>query len=306
MPGIDQFSSLGTSVFISAVGISTGITMISYMNKRIYKSMIIGSGMVFFGFAIMKAVLCLDHNADYSTMVGIFCGAMTSTPGLSSACEAYNMSAEMVTFGYSCSYPIGVLTAVFAAQLLYKHSKNRDEVDINDMNSTISTNDFLPFICICIIAGKAIGLIHIPILDSSIGTSGGTLLVSIIIGALIGKRLNSAEFVSLDIYRSLGLSLFLAGNGINCGLMLTAPIDIKWIIYSLAISLLSASFGYIMCQIVWGAKNSKAAFVLAGGLTSTPAVGGLIRKTSSDNLPDYSAAYFGALVTMIALMSIAL
>ena len=151
-----------------------------------------------------------------------------------------------------------------------------------------------------------LGSVYIPIFSSSIGASGGTLLVSIITGLLVCKRHNFAESVSLDIYRYLGLSLFLAANGITCGLMLTDFINIKWFIYGLVISLLSASFGYIMSQIVWGSENNKTAFVLAGGMTSTPAVGELIRKTSPNNLPDYSSAYFGALITIIALMSIAL
>ncbi len=303
---INQFSSLGTSIFISVVGISSGITMINNINKKIYKSMIIGSIMVLFGFVITKIISYLDNGAEYSTLIGVFCGAMTSTPALSAACEAENITAEMVTIGYSYAYPIGVLIAVLTSQILCQSSKKEDSNETNSITSTTSKVDLLPLMCICIVAGKVIGCIYIPILDSGIGTSGGTLFVSIVVGLLIGRQHNISESASLNIYRTFGLSLFLAGNGLTCGIKFTSFIDIKLIIYSLVISLATVFFAYITSRIICGAKDDKIAFILAGGLTSTPAVGELIRKTSSNSLPEYSAAYFGALVTIIALMSIAL
>lgn len=73
------FSQIGTSFFISVIGISAGFSLksISYKNILYF---IIGVAIVLIGFVTTKMIGCIDSNISNSLLSGIFCGSMTSSP----------------------------------------------------------------------------------------------------------------------------------------------------------------------------------------------------------------------------------
>lgn len=299
---IGLLASLGTSFFMSAIGLSSGYEMANNLNKKTYKSLIVGIAMILFGFAIMKIISTLDGKIDFSILLGVFCGAMTSTPALSAICESQTISSEMVTLGYGYAYPIGMIVAVLYSQLIMKKVDNRESIIKIENNPKKPTYNTFLLICICAVIGSGIGCIRIPILNSDIGTCGGILLVSMLTGLWTGKKnKNSFNITDVTMLRSIGLSLFLAGNGISCGMMITTHVNIKLILYSIIISAGTVAFGYVLCNMFFRFQANRTAFTLAGGMTSSPSLGAIIAKSTPNCLSDYSIAYLGALITVIAL-----
>ena len=69
------------------------------------------------GVMAMLLISVIDKAINYSSLLGILCGALTSTPGLSSVCELIGSENEIAVLGYSCSYLLGVILVVFFTQL---------------------------------------------------------------------------------------------------------------------------------------------------------------------------------------------
>ena len=110
-------SSVGTSLFVTTVGLLTGQSMIGKEAKgKNTICFMLGTLTVCVGFACVSLILALDKSVDFSMMYGVFCGAMTSTPGLAALCEMTGVSADLATIGYSCAYLFGVIGVVTFAQ----------------------------------------------------------------------------------------------------------------------------------------------------------------------------------------------
>ena len=58
--------------------------------------------------------------------------------------------------------------------------------------------------------------------------------------------------------------------------------------------------GYLLNKLIIRCRES--ATVIAGGMTSTPAIGLLVDKNPQISLGKYSLAYFGALITIVVLI----
>lgn len=112
----------------------------------------------------------------------------------------------------------------------------------------------------------------------------------VIIGLFLGH---------IKIYRNFGLMLFFVGNGISAGENLNMLSDVKWFAYGALITV-----SCIFVGNVWGCfifkKNTVARLsVIAGGMTSTPAYGVIIRKTENIDITVYSFTYLGALCGVV-------
>ena len=75
------FSSFGTALFVSSIGLSTG-GILDFRNKKDMKAIAIGSLMVCSAFVAMKIISAVDTNVSGSKLLGALCGALTTTPGL--------------------------------------------------------------------------------------------------------------------------------------------------------------------------------------------------------------------------------
>ena len=107
----------GLIVFIFAVGMQVGPSFFSSFRK---------GGLKLNGFAVLSIalsvgialILCKVADVKLTTMTGILCGAVTNTPGLGAAQEAYHdatgVSDPSIAMGYAVAYPLGVIGIILS------------------------------------------------------------------------------------------------------------------------------------------------------------------------------------------------
>lgn len=295
------FSKLGTALFVSAIGLNSGRDISTGFNKKNLVCFCIGALMIMVSIAAMHFIALLDKNFDRSLLLGILCGALTSTPGLSAVCENTQYISELATIGYGCSYIIGVLGAVFSVQLF---SQNHTSLTTQTADKTeIKSNEIILPLAISIALGTIIGNINFPLLDFSLGTSGGILCTSIMTGFIISKSKKKINISSLSIYRNIGLMLFFVGTGLPAGIKLNMTYEIKWFIYGVILTIIPIICGYIISKYLFGFSTIKNVCIISGIMTSTPAIGVLIRRFKNDvDLASYSYTYIGALLTLLVIL----
>lgn len=309
-------SSIGTALFVTAVGLIAGPKFFRTFNKQNLGYILMGVIVIAIG-TLVGVVLILvskDENLDSSLVAGLLTGALTSTPGLSAAKEVA-MDEAKVTAGYGIAYIFGVLGVVLFVQLLPRILK----VDIaKERESFVSANNivipepkgklvkldamsFFPFF-LAIALGCIIGSVKIPGINFSLGTSGGTLIAGLIIGHFghIGPIDCRVSKQSLNFFRELGLCLFLIGAGVPGGVNFVANVKFSYFIYGAIITLVPMILGYILGKYVFKMSIFNNLGSITGGMTSTPALGTLIATTGTDEVAAaYASTYPFALVCIV-------
>jgi putative transport protein len=116
------------------------------------------------------------------------------------------------------------------------------------------------------------------------------------------KTFKSLTTKALAPFRNMGLVLFFVGNGIPAGMQLTNGVELKVIFYGVLMTMVPIISGTFLYKFFF--KDRLPATTIAGGMTSTPAIGVLAEKHSNISLSKYALAYFGALITNIVLIRI--
>ena len=124
---LDIIEKIGLILFIGAVGHISGPTFF-YNFKKNFKSYIAVGALIILT-AALSLVACFyigkkyenDRNEFVVMMVGIFSGALTSTPAFSAAKSTAKKEYESAaTVGYAIAYIFGVVGVVFFVQLMPK------------------------------------------------------------------------------------------------------------------------------------------------------------------------------------------
>lgn len=299
------FSKTGTALFVASVGLAAGVSITHGIEKKTVLYLSTGSLMVISGFIAMELIQFADATIDSSLLYGILCGALTSTPGLSSACDSTKIIADNAVLGYGCAYPFGVIGVVLFMQLCNKTDKYIIEEKNIDVSSTTPANALI-LIGISVVIGNIAGVLKIPFINKSLGVSCGILCISIITG-VISKIINkSSKFNNvLSIYRNLGLLLFFVGTGIPAGINLNSKFELKWFLYGVILTVIPIAVGYILVRYVCKQSTEDSLCVVAGGMTSTPAICVLLKRMEhKPNMTAYLSSYVSALLTMVIGMSI--
>ena len=252
----------------------------------------------------MLLISLLDKSISYATLLGILCGALTSTPGLSGVCEMVGNDSESAVMGYGCSYLFGVILVVFFAQLFARRRSDNPTKSISQQQE-IKTKIYPELILICLTAllGNIIGSIKIASL--SFGTTACTLMVGLIVGYGI-KKASKKSFISsqcLNAFRILGLALFFAGTGLATGSQ-DIVINVHFILYGILITLAAITCGRVLCKFVERKCSLHQGFIIAGGMTSSPAYGALSPVETADYTNCFSSAYLGALISLMIAIQI--
>jgi len=294
---LKTFSKLGTSLFVSVIGLQTGFSIKSN-SKSSVMAFAIGSLMSASGVMVMLLISELDQTISYPSLLGILCGALTSTPGLSSVCELLENSSEKVVLGYGCTYLLGVIFVVFFAQSFSQRKVDSKAKAEHDMKSKIYPE--LILICLTALLGNILGNIKIAALRLSFGTTAGTLLIGLVVGYVFSKR-SKRILIScqcLNAFRNLGLALFFTGTGFSTGIQ-SVTFDIKAVLYGMLITLTSIGCGWALCKLIRRKYPLHQGFIIAGGMTSSPAYGSISFETNDFTINIFSFAYFGALISLI-------
>ena len=312
-PMYSLISNLGTAMFVTAVGLIAGPKFFRNFNRGAIAYILMGVVIIGIG-VLTTAVLKLVSGMSSSMAVGLMTGALTSTPGLSAAKDAA-ADPDAVTAGYGIAYLFGVLGVVFFVQLVPKilHVDIAEErkkfvaagvVRLSDKTrilKKIDGLDFFPFM-MTVFLGLILGSIKIPGINFSLGSSGGTLVVGLIVGHFghMGRIDLSVSKNTLNFFRELGLMLFLIGAGVPGGVSFIQYVKVSYFVYGALMTLMPMLVGFVLGKYVFKLSVFNNLGSLTGGMTSTPALGTLISVAGTDDVASaYAATYPIALVIVV-------
>ena len=231
-----------------------------------------------------------------TTITGIMSGAVTNTPGLGAAQQAYfdttgNTATDMAQ-GYAVAYPLGVigciLSFVLIRMMLYRisgvHSNiashNKVETKGSFQNNPDQPNLIPIFIGIalgCILGSIPISFPGIP-QPVKLGLAGGPLIVSILISRF-GPKFHIITYTTPSanlMIREIGISLFLACVGLEAGDGFVDTLihgdGMKWILYGALITVIPVLAGGLAGRYILKLDMNTLTGVLSGACTNPPAL----------------------------------
>jgi putative transport protein len=309
-------SSIGTAMFVSAVGLIAGPKFFRSFNKSMIAYLSMGAIIIACGVGLTILITAIDPKMNIAMGTGLLTGALTSTPGFSAAVDATAGNAILegqVSAGYAIGYLYGILGVVLFVQIIPKVLKVNIEEErasfIAANAVTIPQSDkkrfqvgefgFFPF-CLTVVLGIMIGSIKIGIF--SLGTSGGALVAGLIVGHFghVGKIDLTIPKSSLNFFRELGLVLFLIGAGVPGGINFVDNVKLLYFIYGIIFTTVPMMIGFVLAKYVFKLSIFNNLGSITGGMTSTPALGSLISVAGTDDVASaYAATYPTALVLIV-------
>jgi putative transport protein len=145
-PDIVNFTKeFGLILFIYSIGLQVGPGFFSSFKKDGMRLNALATAIIFLGVA-MTLVFYFTTKYPISTMVGILSGAITNTPGLGAAQDAYmqihKVNDPTIALGYAAAYPLGVIGIIGASVLIRYifHIKMSDENKRIDLKNQENNN----------------------------------------------------------------------------------------------------------------------------------------------------------------------
>ena len=314
-PLFGLISNIGTALFVTAIGLIAGPKFFRSFNKKFLSYILMGVAIIATGF-VMMVVAVKAFDIEPAMASGLLTGALTSTPGLSAAKEAVGSDAEaLVTAGYGIAYLFGVFGVVLFVQIMPRIlrvdiAKERENfvaantLEIKPFTAKVKRMDPLNFFAFVftVAFGMILGSIKIPGINFSLGTSGGTLIAGLIVGHFghIGKIDMRFDKEMLNIFRELGLMLFLIGAGVPAGVNFVNSVEPRYFLVGIAMTLVPMIIGFILAKYVFKLSIFNNLGSITGGMTSTPALGTLISVAGTDEVAAaYASTYPIALVLIV-------
>lgn len=317
--------NLGLIFFVTSVGFIAGPKFFRNMKKN-FKSYVL-LGIVIIASASLMCALCVliggkftsvDRETFKSTMVGLFAGALTSTPAFSASKEAVaEMGAhyeDAVSAGYAIAYLFGVIGVVLFVQIIPKITKadmaeELKKISVEASETSKKKDDkklilldelgFTPF-SLAAILGVMLGSIKVK--GFSLTTTGGCILVALVFGHFgrIGKISIMPEQSVLRTSRELGLMMFLIGAGVSGGAKFVQYFEPIYFLYGALLTLVPMVIGYVFAKFVLKMPLLNNLGSITGGMTSTPALGTLISVAGTEDVASaYAATYPVALISVV-------
>ncbi|MDO4582449.1 MAG: permease [Bacillota bacterium] len=307
---------LGLVLFIAAIGFMAGPQFFSSFRGQAASYILIGVLTVLVG-AGLTAGLARLTGIPAELAVGVFTGAMTSTPGLAAALEA--TGSELASVGYGIAYPCGVLAMVLFVQLtprlLGKKIENASAPSADAADIAASAGQRRPAaysgllsFALAAAGGILLGSVHIPLpagLSFSLGNTGGVMLAALLLAHFghLGRCSLRPQTQLNDALRELGLALFLAGAGVDAGNGALAVLrQYGWALFGMgaAITVLSMLASFALAYRLRRLPLLDSLSAVCGGMTSTPALGCLLSQYGGGAAAAaYAATYPFALAAVV-------
>ena len=318
----DLVRELGLICFVTSVGFIAGPKFFRNFKINARSYILLGAIIIIIG-ALTTIGIIEIAGVPSDVSVGMMAGALTSTPGLAAAIDATGSANASV--GYGIAYPFGVVGVVLFVQLVPKFLKTDMAAERARFEAAQNVGDeefhktkkeelfyadsmgFFPF-ALAIVLGIILAKIVIPLpggAEFSLGTSGGPLIAGLILGHFgkIGRLSMKVEKHVLECLREFGLALFLIGAGVEAGagfVEILREEGLVLFIYGALITLVPMMVGYFFAAKVLKLSLFNSLGSICGGMTSTPALGTLIRVTETDDVASaYAATYPVALVFVV-------
>ena len=136
----------------------------------------------------------------------------------------------------------------------------------------------------------------------SLTTTGGCLILALVFGHFqkIGKVQILPQATTLQVFRELGLMMFLIGAGVAGGASFVKYFEWVYFIYGIIMTLLPMIIGFIFAKFVLKLNLLNNLGSICGGMTSTPALGTLIGTAKTEKVAGaYASTYPIALVAVV-------
>ncbi len=324
-------------LFLVSIGMKVGGSIGAIFKKYGVKFVVIGVMIPVISMIVSVAAyhLVLKGNPSVTEFetIGMFAGAMTSTPAYGTALDAaggvvsgdaLEAASSAISLGYTVAFPIGVLVIVLMISLLPKlfgidvaaeklaYEKELAESTSSEKKLKDGPIDFMVIALVAVI-GILIGNIKIPL--GSIGTfslgAAGGILVSALVFSYIGK-IGPVNFrmdqKGLGILYQTGLTFFMAVVGLRYGYdvinsLMGSGLQLAIVaVFVEGISVLIAFIvGYKVFKINWIILSGA----IAGGCTSAPGLGAAISATGSEEpTAGYGAAQPFAILANVLLATL--
>ncbi|MBN2091656.1 transporter [candidate division KSB1 bacterium] len=112
-----DFQQIGLVLFIFTIGIQSGPGFFESFRKQ-GKQLILVSVVILTVAGLTSVILASVFDVDYKMVVGLYNGALTSTPGLAAAIES--TKSALASIGYGIAYPFGVIGVILFVRLVPK------------------------------------------------------------------------------------------------------------------------------------------------------------------------------------------
>ncbi|BBB31805.1 conserved hypothetical protein [Thermotomaculum hydrothermale] len=119
-----SFKTVGLLFFVYSIGLQAGPKFFSFFKRDGFALNMLAFAIVSIG-AIVTAIIIYFFNVKPEIAIGLFAGALTSTPGLAAAQEATN--SPLTSTGYGIAYPFGVIGVIVFVKLLPFFIKKGEE-----------------------------------------------------------------------------------------------------------------------------------------------------------------------------------
>ncbi len=113
----DIIEKIGLILFIYTIGLQAGPGFFDSFQKH-GRNLVLITSVVILSAALLTYLSTIILGVDMPMALGLFTGALTSTPGLATAIEVHN--SPMVSIGYGLAYPFGVIGVILFVKLYPK------------------------------------------------------------------------------------------------------------------------------------------------------------------------------------------
>ena len=146
---IHFFKEFGLILFLYSVGMQVGPGFFSSFKQGGITLNMLACGIVFLG-VLTAVILHYATGIPMPTMVGILSGAVTNTPGLGAAQQAFSdmhgVSDNTIALGYAVAYPlgvIGIILSIILIKYIFRVSFDKENEQLNSEDSS-HTNEAKP------------------------------------------------------------------------------------------------------------------------------------------------------------------
>ena len=138
-PMVETFAKdFGLILFVYSIGLQVGPSFFSSFGKGGIKLNLLAMSVVLLG-CVTAYLIHLFSGVDIATMTGVLFGAVTNTPGLGAAQQAFSditgVSNPNIASGYAMAYPLGVVGIIFAIltmRWVFRIKIDKEEARVKD------------------------------------------------------------------------------------------------------------------------------------------------------------------------------
>lgn len=337
MDSIGFIGDVGLVLFVTSVGSIAGPKFFHDLKANAKTYVPMGALIIVIG-SLVTVLFAMIPGIGPAYATGILSGALTSTPAFSAAkatvAELAANQEGLVVLGQAVAYPFGVIGVVLFVQLMPRllkadMSKERrlvtgasaavDKKKNTATKKLVELDDFgFAAFGLALVLGILLGSVKVPLSGKgfagpcfSLGMTGGPLLASLILGHFgrIGRVSLKVQTNALKAFREFGLMLFLAGAGLEGGVVLVeqlsksdlgAMLVVYGFIAGVIITIIPMVVGFLFAKYICKLPLLNNLGSITGGMTSTPALGTLIGVAGTDDVAGaYASTYPIALVLVV-------